>query len=129
MFITTIYDVDLLTERALTAALSTGDSVLAVSVAGDEAESHEIRRAWDQWAPGVPLRVLLDPHRSLTRSVVDYISTIDAHDVTISVLIPEIVPRKRRHEMLHNQRGWALAEALRTKTDVAVTTLPFRLDD
>ena len=127
--ITPISDVDLLTERALSVALSTGDSVLAVSVAGDETESHDIRRAWDRWAPGVPLKVLLDPQRSLTRSVVDYVQAIDPQDAMISVLIPEIVPRKRRHEILHNQRGWALAEALRAKTNVAVTTLPFHLDD
>ena len=127
--ITPISDVDLMTERALSVALSTGDSVLAVSVAGDETESHDIRRAWDRWAPGVPLKVLLDPQRSLTRSVVDYVQAIDPQDAMISVLIPEIVPRKRRHEILHNQRGWALAEALRAKTDVAVMTLPFHLDD
>ena len=127
--ITPISDVDLLTERALSVALSTGDSVLAVSVAGDEAESHEIRRAWDRWAPGVPLEVLLDPQRSLTWSVIDYVQAIDPQDAMISVLIPEIVPRKHRHEILHNQRGWALAAALRAKTDVAVTTLPFHLDD
>jgi hypothetical protein len=48
---------------------------------------------------------------------------------TVSVLIPEIVPRKRRHEILDNQRGRVLAAALRDSTDVAVTTLPFRLDD
>ncbi|MGA2928225.1 MAG: APC family permease [Solirubrobacteraceae bacterium] len=124
-----ISDVDLLTERALSAALSMGDTVVAVSVAGDEAERAKITRAWERWAPGVPLEVLLDPRRSLIRSVLRYIHSIDRQAATTTVLIPEVVPRKRRHEILHNQRGRLLANALRARTDAAVTTLPFRLDD
>jgi hypothetical protein len=58
-----------------------------------------------------------------------YVLSIEDQTATITVLIPEIAPRKRRHEILHNQRGRLLADALRAKTDVAVTTLPFRLRD
>ncbi|HYB29204.1 MAG TPA: hypothetical protein VEF89_21505 [Solirubrobacteraceae bacterium] len=47
----------------------------------------------------------------------------------VQPLIQETVPRKPRHEILHNQRGRLLADALRARTDVAVTTLPFRLHD
>ena len=49
--------------------------------------------------------------------------------VTITVLIPEILPRKRRHEILHNQRGRLLETALKARTDVVVATLPFHLHD
>jgi hypothetical protein len=118
-----------LTERALSAALSMGGTVIAVSVAGDDAERDKVRRAWDQWGPGVTLEILLDPHRSLIRSVLSYIRSIEGEAASITVLIPEVVPHKRRHELLHNQRGRLLADALRAKTDVAVTTLPFRLRD
>jgi hypothetical protein len=44
-------------------------------------------------------------------------------------LISEIEPRKRRHEILHNQRGALLANALRRRTDVIVATVSFRLHD
>jgi hypothetical protein len=47
----------------------------------------------------------------------------------ITVLIAEVQPRKRYHEILHNQRGRLLAEVLRARTDVIVATLPFRLHD
>ena len=41
----------------------------------------------------------------------------------MTVLISEIQPRKRRHELLHNQRGLILAAALRARTDAIVATL------
>jgi hypothetical protein len=39
------------------------------------------------------------------------------------------VPRKRHHEILHNQRGRLLAAVLRARTDVIVATMPFKLHD
>jgi amino acid transporter len=121
--------VDRLTEMALSAALSMGDTVVAVAVAGDEDERDEILRAWDDWSPGVSLEVLIDPHRSLSATVCRYVHEIGSEPVAITVLIPELVPRKRRHEIFHNQRGRLLAAALRAQTDVAVATLPFHLHD
>jgi len=65
----------------------------------------------------------------MVRTVLRYIESIKAENVTITVLIPEIIPRKRRHEILHNQRGRLLAAVLKARTDVIVATLPFHLHD
>ena len=119
-----------LTEQALSTALSLGERVIAVAVAGDEDERDSIRRAWGRWNCAVPLEVLLDPHRSLVRSVLAYVQSMQADDRAVTVLIPEIVPRKRRHEILHNQRGRLLEAVLKARTDgVVVATLPFHLHD
>ena len=121
--------VSLATEHVLSAALSLGDTVIAVAVAGDEEECKQIKRRWDEWSPGVPIEILLDPHRSLVRSVLRYVKSIPTEGVIVTVLIVEIEPRKRRHEILHNQRGAILATALRLRTDVIVATVPFRLHE
>jgi amino acid transporter len=122
--------VNLLTERALSAALSLGETVVAVAVAGDEEECDAIRRDWERWRCAVPLEVLLDPHRSLIRTVLRYVESIQAPDATITVLIPEIIPSKRRHEILHNQRGRLLESVLKSRTTgVVVATLPFHIHD
>jgi amino acid transporter len=121
--------VSLATERVLGAALSLGDTVIAVAVAGDEEERDQIRHDWDEWKSGVPIEILVDPHRSLIRSVLHYVESIPAAEAVVTVLIIEIEPRKRRHEILHNQRGALLARALRLRTDVIVATVPFRLHD
>ena len=65
----------------------------------------------------------------MVRTVLRYIESIKAENVTITVLIPEIIPRKRRHEILHNQRWRLLAAVLKARTDVIVATLPFHLHD
>jgi hypothetical protein len=119
-----------LTEQALSTALSLGDRVIAVAVAGDEDERDSIRRSWGLWNCAVPLEVLLDPHRSLVRSVLAYVQSMQADDRAVTVLIPEVVPRKRYHEILHNQRGRLLEAVLKARTDgVVVATLPFHLHD
>ncbi len=122
--------VNLLTEQALTAGLSLGETVVAVAVAGDEDERKKILHDWGRWSCVVPIEVLIDPQRSLVRTVLRYIESIEAdHNVTITVLIPEIVPRKRRHEILHNQRGRLLEVALKARTGIVVATLPFHLHE
>jgi hypothetical protein len=121
--------VNLLTERALSAALSLGESVVAVAVAADEEERARIMRDWSDWACDVLIEVIVDDRRSLIRSVLRYVESIEDEDAVITVLIAEVQPRKRYHEILHNQRGRLLAEVLRARTDVIVATLPFRLHD
>ncbi|HEY8765404.1 MAG TPA: APC family permease [Solirubrobacteraceae bacterium] len=121
--------VNLLTQRAVSAALSMGETVVAVAVAGDEDEADRIKRAWDEWQCGVSIEVLLDPHRSLIKTVVEYVKSVEDTDATITVLIPEIIPGKRRHEILHNQRGRLLEEVLKARGTVVVATLPFRIHD
>ena len=122
--------VTLLTEQALSAALSLGETVVAVAVAGDQEECEHIRQDWERWKCAVPLEVLLDPHRSLIRTVLRYVESIQAQDATITVLIPEIIPSKRRHEILHNQRGRLLETVLKSRTTgVVVATLPFHIHD
>jgi len=121
--------VNLLTQKAVSAGLSLGNTVVAVAVAGDDDEAEKIKREWDEWSCGVPIEVLLDPQRSLVRSVLKYVKSIENEDATIVVLIPEVLPRKRRHEILHNQRARLLAAVLKSRTNVVIASLPFHLHD
>jgi amino acid transporter len=124
--------VNLLTQRALSAALSMGQTVVAVAVAGDEAERDRIIDDWDDWESGVSLEVVIDAHRSLIRSVYKYVRQTEADCDSfqnITVLIPAVLPRKRYHEFLHNQRGRLLASVLRARTDVVIATIGLHLHD
>jgi amino acid transporter len=119
----------LLTERAISAALSLGETVIAVAVAGDEEEGAQIHHAWEEWKCSVPVEVIVDPHRSLVRSVLHYVESIEDKEAVVMVLIPELIPEKRRNEVLHNQRGRILEAVLQSRTDVIVARFPFRIHD
>jgi amino acid transporter len=121
--------VNLLTAKAVSAALSLGDTVVALAVAGDEEERERILHDWTEWQCGPPIEVVIDPARSLVRTVLRYVESHSGEDALLTVLIPEIVPRKRRHEVLHNQRGRLLETVLKARTDVIVAILPFHLHD
>jgi hypothetical protein len=51
---------------------------------------------------------------------------VAAHQRVV-VLIPEVEPRRLRHQNPQNQRGLILANVLRRRSDVTVARTPFRL--
>jgi hypothetical protein len=57
------------------------------------------------------------------------VKSVENEDAVVTVLIPEVLPRKRRHEILHNQRGRLLEAVLKARTSVVVATLPFHLHE
>lgn len=124
--------VNRLTQEAISAALSLGDEVRAVTVVHpDESRAvEEMTAAWNAWRSDVPLTVLHSRTRSLTRPVVDYLHAVQAeseHDRLV-VLIPEAHLPRPWHRLLQNQRGAVLDRALRRHTDAVICRLRFRLD-
>ncbi|WP_031078656.1 APC family permease [Streptomyces sp. NRRL S-118] len=122
-----------LTSEALTAAVSLGDEVRAVTVCHqdpeDRAHGRALLRDWALWNPGVPLVALASARRTLGRPVAAYIRELTAADpgVRITVLIPEVEPAHLWQRLLQNQRGAVVAHAVRRDTDAAVCRLRLRL--
>ncbi|MDA8283801.1 MAG: APC family permease [Actinomycetota bacterium] len=117
-----------MTAAALSRALSLGDEVSAVSVQFDDDDAALLREEWDRWQPGVPLTILRSASRSVTKPMLAYLRSpqLQARSPVL-VLIPEVEPKKWRHQLLQNQRGIILANALRRKSDVNIVRSPFRL--
>ncbi|MEU7486973.1 APC family permease [Streptomyces sp. NPDC042319] len=122
-----------LTSEALTAAVSFGDEVRAVTVchpdAEDRAHSEALQRDWALWDPDVPLVRLDCPGRALGRPIAAYVRELTAiePDTRVTVLIPEVEPARRWQRMLQNQRGAVVARAVRRDTDAVICRLRFRL--
>lgn len=119
--------VSLVTQLALQAALRLGGEVVPVVVGIDRDATDELCAQWRRWNPGLELRVLPSPHRSLVAPVIGYVRHQLDTGRQVTVLLVEVEPRRRRYQVLHNQRGLILAAALRSRTDAIVATLPFRL--
>jgi len=127
MVIVPIVDVSRLSELALTVAFRMGGDVVPVAVSLDDDATHQLCASWKKWDPGVELHVLPSPHRSLVAPIVGYVDKHITSGRHVTVLIAEVEPRRRRYQILHNQRGLILAAALRSRTDAVVATLPLRL--
>ncbi|MFB8240717.1 APC family permease [Kitasatospora purpeofusca] len=118
-----------LTRDGLSAALSLGDEVMAVTVVHDGAETETLRRDWELWAPGVPLVEIPDGHRRLGQPIADFVNelaTEHAYD-RLTVLIPEVEPARPWQRALQNRRGAVIDRALRRHTDAVVCRLRMRM--
>ena len=128
LVIVPIGGVNLLTQQALSAALAMGHSVLAVSVQHSPEQADRLRTQWATWGCGVELVILDSPTHALIDPLVEFVLREAADPrLRVTVLVPQIEPRRRRYQVLQNQRGRLLAAALRRRTDVVVATLPFRV--
>ncbi len=119
-----------MTAAALSRALSLGEEVFAVSVQFDDESAGRLRAEWDRWQPGVPLTILRSASRSITGPMLGYLGSPPLRGRrSVLVVIPEVEPRKWRHQIFQNQRGVVLASVLRRHSDVAVARIAFRLDE
>ncbi len=123
-----------LTREGISAALSLGDEVTAVTVCyadPDEEQAHAaFRHQWQEWDPDVPLVTLHTAHRSLGPPIVKYLRTLEQEEryQRLVVLIPEVQPSGPWQWVLHNQRGIVLDRAIRQGTEnVVICRLRFRL--
>jgi hypothetical protein len=124
-----------LTGEGISAALSLGDDVIAVTVvftdSDDEAPPDvSFREQWNVWRPEVPLITLRSGHRSIAKPIVSYLRSIEAEDKyhRLVVLIPEVQPARWWQWLLHNQRGLILDRAIRRGTsNVVLCRLRYRL--
>ncbi|MGW6534504.1 APC family permease [Streptomyces sp. NPDC055051] len=121
-----------LTSEALTAAVSLGDEVRAVTVCHPDAEdlaaTEALERDWALWNPGVPLVRLPSERRSLGRPLTTYVRELGTGGpgTRVTVLIPETEPERLWQRLLQNQRGAVVAHAVRRDTDAVVCRLRLR---
>jgi amino acid transporter len=115
--------------EALEYARSIGPDVRAVYVDTDPRATAEVRAQWERWGQGIPLVVLSSPYRSLMEPLLEYIETVEGerpYDF-VTVVLPEFVPARWWHHLLHNQRALLIKGALLFKPNVVVTSVPFHL--
>jgi amino acid transporter len=115
------------TAGALVYATTISDEVVAVYVAVDTRQSEELRRHWEEWDIGVPLVVLPSPYRSVLRPLVDYVENLRMvmPGELVTVVVPEIVPKKWWEHFLHNKTALYIRTAFLFKPNVVVTAVPF----
>ena len=114
---------------ALQYARTLSPDVRAVYVDVDPRATDEVRKLWGEWGQGIPLVVLESPYRSLMEPLLEYIEQVDEErpDDFVTILLPEFVPARWWHHLLHNQRALLIKGALLFKPHIVVTSVPFHL--
>jgi len=114
---------------ALEYARAIGTRVEAVHVAVDEEASRMAKLRWERLETGIPLTIIPSPYRAVVRPLVDYIQEVSRAYPSehITVVIPEFVPRRLWHQLLHNQTALILKLALLFQRRVVVVSVPYHL--
>lgn len=115
--------------NAVKYAKALSQDVVALYVGIDPAETEKLRAKWDNHGTGVRLVILDSPYRSIIEPLVDYIDMIrDKYKKgVITVVLPEFVPSKWWHHLLHNQTALFIKGILLFKKGVVSTSVPFHL--
>jgi amino acid transporter len=118
------------TLRALAYAQGTRpDTLTAVTVNVDDADTRNIQREWEERHIPVPLTVVDSPYREITRPIIDYVKSVrrDAPRDVVTVFIPEYVVGKWWENLLHNQSALRLKTRLLFEPGVMVVSVPWQL--
>ncbi|MEV7084389.1 APC family permease [Streptomyces sp. NPDC093085] len=112
------------------ARLMRSDTLEALSINVDPAETKALKDEWERRGINVPLKILDSPYREITRPVVEYVRGLrgaNPRDV-ISVYIPEYVVGRWYEHLLHNQSALRLKGRLLFTPGVMVTSVPYQLE-
>ena len=118
--------IDVASMRALAYAGSLGSRVVAVHISPTQEEADRFLAYWRAWGDHLPLEVVVSPYRALIEPVVRYIEGLRRQrpDLTLTIILPELVVSRPWHRMLHGRTASRLRRALRPLPEVAVATVP-----
>jgi len=100
---------------AISYAKSISNDVTAVYVELSLGEGQRIQDEWKHYLPDVPLVILPSPYRSIVGPFLEYLDELDRQrndGQLAAVVLPEWVPARWWHSLLHNQTARLLKEAL-----------------
>ena len=124
-----VASLDLPSMRALAYAASLQQPVLALHVSPSDEEAERFGKYWRTWGDHLPLEVVVSPYRAIVAPMVNYIESLHRQDpeLTLTVILPELVVRHPWQRILHNGTAPRLRRALRPLPKIVVTTVPFHL--
>jgi amino acid transporter len=115
---------------ALTYAKAISPNVTAIAVDLDPTATSRLQMHWREWAPDVPLVILDSPYRSVLQPVLHYIDQMEKQrdGDYMTIILPEFIPAKWWHHLLHNQTALLLKTALLFRRGKVAISIPYHLN-
>jgi amino acid transporter len=111
-------------------ARALSEDVTAVYVSTDPLASAEMEEKWGRWGAGVRLVILTSPYRLLIEPLLGYIRELSRRrqpNEVMTVVVPQFVPQKRWHNVLHAQTAMMLRLALMFEPGIVITSVPYQV--
>lgn len=119
------------TIAALRYAQMLSDDVTAVHVSIDEEESERVQKQWGTWGKGVRLVMLQSPYRLFLEPLLQYIDAIASQrqpNETLTIIVPQFVPKRWYHNLLHTQTAMMLRLVLLFKRGIVIIDVPYHVE-
>jgi amino acid transporter len=95
----------------------------------DPEATHRMQEEWGERGCQIPLDIVEAPFRDLTGPILDEVRRFTARpDTLVIVVLPEVVVRKWRHWLLHNQSALFVKRLLLYEPRVILSSVPFALE-
>jgi len=116
--------------RALEYAKGLSADVRALHIEVDPVDTALLIERWERWGGDIPLVILESPYRSLIAPLLDYLEEAkhERENYLITVVIPEFVPAKWWHKLLHNQSGLLLKFTLLFRRDIVTANVRYYVE-
>ncbi|WP_165212516.1 APC family permease [Streptococcus tangpeifui] len=121
------------TVGAINYANSLSQNVIAlhVSTAETQIKDDEVRDEFKHYFPNTTFINIYSDYRDIIKPTVDFVNDMSkqakAANNTLTVIIPQFVPRKRWQTLLHNQMNLRLRYFLRWNQDIILASYSFHL--
>ncbi len=105
--------------------------IIAVHVPFEREEEHIFEEKWKKFHPEIRLVSLYSPYRSIIHPLIKFIDTVqrkasESH-YQVTVIVPQFIPKKGWHNILHNQSSLLIRTHLLYRRNVIITTVPYHL--
>jgi len=99
--------------KAVQYAQILGGDLHVVTAQIDAQDTEKLRVRWQQVMPDVPLEVLPSPYRSVIAPLLKFVDGfLQEEGDYVTLVVPEFVPARWWHHLLHNETAWLLKLAL-----------------
>ncbi len=111
--------------NAISYARALSEDVRALHVTIDPKTVAKVKEDWVKHGQEMPLVILESPYRSLVGPIIDYVEQTLSEDpeVFVTVIVPESVPRRLWHRLLHTNAAIPLKAALGARKRVVITNV------
>ncbi len=107
------------------------DQIIAVYIPFEREDETAFEDKWNKWRPDIRLVTIHSHYRSVIHPLSKFIDTVQRKasesNYQVTVIIPQFIPKKGWHNVLHNQTSFMIRAHLLHRKDVIVTTVPYHL--